>query len=363
MKITMHHVASHAGVVISTVSRVLNNHPNVSSKTKEKVLKSVEALGFVPDKTAQNLVHRRYAPLHGNKTRNIGCIVSSGIDKYSSPFIAGIIDGIDEEAIAHNHRLAFVYKVNELSGNYVLFNEMISDDKIDGLIIIATRLNGIYKQVSERIKPLLSLKATPDVDMDYILPDDFQAGYDAVKYLASLNHDRIAFMADLWPDTDDPRALLYNNSIEQRFAGYKQALADLSLKYDETIVAIKTVENKLNQIENGYSIMKKLIDKSNPPPSAVFCASDLITAGAVKALKDKEIAVPDDISVVTCGDSPESISYVEPALTAFGINKKELGKLSVSRLIERINNPEVPTTKTMVKYALTERASCKKVNF
>lgn len=367
MKINMHHVADHAGVVISTVSRVLNNHPNVSLKTKEKVLRSIEALGFVPDRAAQNLVHKRYAPeidgIH-KKTQNIGCIVGSDTDKYSSPFNAAIIDGIDEEAGSHKQRLVFVYKLDELRNDYVLFNEMISDEKIDGLIVIATELEGIYKQVRERIKPLLSLKTIPDTDVDCILPDDYQAGYDAVKHLVSLNHDRIAFAADLWPAAgNDAKVFLYNTAIEQRFAGYRQALADLNVKYDETIVSKKTVENKINQLENGYTIMKKLIDRSNPPPSAVFCASDLIAAGVVKALKDKEIAIPDDISVITCGDSPESISYVEPALTTFLINKKELGKLAVGRLMERINNPAVPTTKTMVKYCLQERVSCKKVSY
>ena len=349
MDVTIADVAKHAGVSRCTVTNVIHNKPEVTSQTKERVLRSIQELGFTPNEAAQNLRSRKRTLTGKQLTGNIGCIIYDTFNKYKDSVYADIMIGIDQELINKNYHLFFYHKLGQFVHDPLLLNKLIDVNKIDGLITLATQLEGIYDRVHERIKNVISIGESLG-NYDCISPNLFKAGYDAVKYLAEFGHKRIAFIGDK----------MWDEGLSDKFSGYGKAIKDYNLEYDETLIE-KIYPSGENDETSGYILMKKILEKTTHMPTAVFSTSDYASPGVLRAIKEKGLNVPEDISIVGCGDDFGGLGIMDPPITTFMVKKIEIGELAVRKLIERINNPYTTVTKTIVPLDLIERKSVKKL--
>jgi len=138
---------------------------------------------------------------------------------------------------------------------------------------------------------------------------------------------------------------------------YKKAIEELGLVYDENIVENKFEEKNGN--EDGYNHMKKILEKATP--TAVFSSNDLATAGVMMAISQRGLKIPQDISVLGCGDDFDTLAYMNPPLTTFAMKKGSVGEFAVKRLLDRIKNPDASPVKILVPFQLIERESCSKI--
>ncbi|OGS20634.1 MAG: hypothetical protein A3J83_05620 [Elusimicrobia bacterium RIFOXYA2_FULL_40_6] len=355
-------VAKHAKVSISTVSNVIHDKGKVNSGTKERVLKIIQELGYIPNEFAQRLKKGIKKNIDKQLTYNFGLIVYKDYNKYGSKDHSELIESLDREIRNSGYHLYFYYRCDELSENPQLFNKVVNSRNIDGLIVISSQLEGIYDQVRSRIKNIISIGESlgTENDVDCIKFDDYNAAYDAVKYLAKLGHKRIGTIADLVYYREKQK-----DSI--RLRAYKDAVRDFNLESDESLIegyvehdstdpsAGTTVANEIS-----YKLMKNLLDKAKPLPTAVFVETAESCGGIIEAIKEKGLQIPDDISIVTMG-SEILMDNVYPVITTLTYDVKEISKTVIRRLIERISNPEMKPVKIVLPYDIAIRESCKQI--
>jgi len=337
-------VAKKAGVSTATVSRVINDKSLVNPETKEKVLRVIKELNYQPNLHARNLKYLQYKRKEPKKNFNIGCILFSDF-KYSDPYFSRILDGIDREIINQNYNLLFTYTINQLKASPNLLINKINEQNIDGVLVIGYIDKDIYSDIKQRIRNIVVIDADMHDETDCVVMNKFEAVRKLVIKLHDAGHRRIAFIGDCI----DP---------EERFLGYKAGIEDAGLPYDKNLVEWEP--GKWSR-ENGYKYMKKILERTKStddgPPTAVFGACDTIALGIMHALKEQGLRIPEDVSVVGYDDIYES-EYSSPPLTTLKVDKEELGAMGVRRLIEKINNPGLPTMKTILTVELVIRKSC-----
>jgi len=341
-------VAKYAQVSINTVSRVINNAQYVAKDKRERVLKAIAELNYVPNESARRLKSYHLKKTVSKQTFNIGCIVFSKM-KFSDPYYSLILDGIDREVIRQKYHLNFIYTFEQINNDPTILINMINPEKVDGIIFIHPLNTEDNRKIVEKIKmkfkSIVFVDTLYDENVDCIDVDKFQAGYDAVKYLVGLGHKRIGFIGET------------ESYDDLRYKGYLMGITDFGLEYDKNIIEGKNIGYG---IEEGYTCMKRILDRTQLLPTAIFAASDRTAIGVMRAITEKQLKIPDDISVIGFDNLPES-QNITPTLTTFGVKKDELGILAVRKLLERIKNPETSPSKTILPVELIIRNSCKTI--
>ena len=338
--VTIQDVARKAKVSVMTVSNVSNAHPHVSEQTRKKVRKAIDELGYYPNESAQRLARKDKDML--DKTDNLGCIIFGAYNKFSHPYYSRILEGIDREVIRQGYHLLFSYTTKDLEDNF-LFNKMINQEKIDGLILVGYARKEIFEKLEKKVNPLITVNYSYSKGIDSIVIDRIEAGYRAVKYLLQLGHRAIGFIGG------PPGYLQYQGRID----GYKMALAEFEIPYREELIVCKGTG-----VEAGFSAMEEILNISSPP-TAIFAYTDLTALGVMKAIKSKGLSVPEDISVVGFNDD-EIAAHLEPPLTTIRAFKEQMGEMAVRKILERIKNREIPPVKVTLPTELVIRESCAK---
>jgi LacI family transcriptional regulator len=349
MQVTRNDVAKKCGISSATVSRVINNSAYVSEEIRRKVIEAVAELGYSPNEAAQQLRCSRIDrdERFQRNTYNVGCIICAEqklYSKFSHPYFSLVLAGIDEEAARQGYRLT-AYTAEELDSNLSLAGK-INRNNLDGIITIGG-FNPIEKRVFDRARERLGAAVCIDCgyipeNADFIDVDKEQAGYEAVKYLAAAGHRRIGFAGN--SRTEQMVA-------DKRFKGYCQALREFNLDYDRNIIV-----GEEHGFEPGYACMKKMLESGNALPTAVFAGSDMTAIGVIKAIKEKGLNVPGDISIIGYDDI-DIARFSTPPLTTIKGKQKELGKLAFRRVIEKAGNPGLKTAKILVNTELVIRES------
>jgi LacI family transcriptional regulator len=335
-KITIHDVAKESGVSYSTVSRVLNGFEFVKEETRTKVLASAEKLGYVANVQARSLA--------GGKTRIIGLLVP-GLD---NGYIGEIVRGIDEEIARFNYDL-MLYTTRRRVGSEMHYVKTISNGLSDGIILVVPLFDREYLESlrAHNFPYVVVDQVDPQYHSSMVDATNWQGAYDATRYLIELGHRRIGFI----------KGLEAIQSAADRLAGYKAALADYHLPYDETIV----VEGDFFT-PSGYNTARQLIRKV-PRPTAIFAANDLMALGAMQAIQEQGLSIPQDISVVGFDDIPQA-STVHPRLTTVRQPLEQMGRIAVNLLIEQIEhsvNHDVTPRRVTLATRFVERESCQRV--
>ncbi|RZM80070.1 transcriptional regulator [Pseudoalteromonas rubra] len=330
-KVTINSVAQYAGVSKKTVSRVLNNEPNVSPATREKVLKVFKELDYRPNPIARGLAR--------NKSFIIGCLY----DNPSKSYITRVQSGALEACHKHNYNL--LIHPCELRGEALIDNidQLLTTSRLDGLVLTppfsdSRELIEFLKQ--KNINYALVASAIQDDDSISVCSNDEQGAFELTEHLIALGHTDIAFIKG-HPD---------HSATENRFNGYKRALEQHQIPLQERLVA----EGNFSY-HSGADSAKAILDL-NPRPSAVFASNDYMAAAVLKLATQRQLRVPEDLSIAGFDNAPIA-RHIWPGLTTIAQPVEEMTRQAVEQLILQISEPQDTVYQCVLEARLITRES------
>ena len=289
-------VAREAGVSIKTVSRVVNNEPNVRESTRERVEKAIADLSYQPDQSARNLA--------SNRSHIIGLLYDdpAAYDMISGGYILDLQQGALKACVESMSQL-LIHPCNFRHKDVgERINSMIRQTRVSGLILAAPLSNmpNVLQAIEDSGTPFVSLSpGNGGGDTPSVTTNDREVCAEMTRYLAKLGHTRIAFI------TGDPGHLAVGN----RFLGYQDGLAASGLEFSEAFVAAGN-----NSFDSGQACADELLQQE-PRPTAIFAANDDMAAGVLRVANRLGIQVPGELSIAGFDDIPLA-RQVEPALTS-----------------------------------------------
>ncbi len=313
--VTIKKVAEMAGVSRSTVSRVINDEQNVSCKVKERVLHTIQELGYSPNNAARSLAK--------HKTNAIGVVVNNLHD----PFFYDLIRGFEQGAAETSYNIVFC---SALGGDVVgkeRYVRYLSNGVTDGIILYGSYISDehIINELSKTGFPYVLIENDfSNKNTNCMLIDNLDGAKDAVDYLASLHHTKIAHISG------NP-----NKKVTiDRFNGYLESMHKNSLEIHENYIQHTTAD-----YTSGYERMKTLLSLGENRPTAVFCSDDAIASFAIRAAMDLSFRVPEDISVM--GFDNQKIlpdNYRGPGITTVEQPLYQIGLDSICLLTKLLEN-------------------------
>lgn len=319
-KATSFDIAHLAGVSQSTVSRALNNSPLVNQETRDRVQRIARELNYKVDKNASNL--------RKQKSSTIALLLfedPTSDDSMINPFFLAMLGSITRACAHANYDLLVSFQNLEDDWHA----EYEDSNKADGIILLGygdytdyqTKVAQLESQGTHFVRWGAPDAAHPGVSIGC---DNYQGGHSITEHLVALGKTSFAFIGDNGAHAPEFKA---------RFDGYYDALKKHNLH--ETSVQ----HNAISTEDAGSQAVRALLEK-NQLPQAIVCASDLIAMGVLRALRQAQISVPDDVAVVGYDNIAVS-AYTTPSLTTVQQNTKLAGELLVSTLLKAINNEEV----------------------
>jgi LacI family transcriptional regulator len=330
---TIKDVATQAGLSQSTVSLVINNRGNVSESTRRKVLDVVARLSYHPSRSARGLASKT--------SGNIGFILTEDHFSQAEPFYTKIFLGTEFEARTLNYYILLTTVGKQFTSKSPI-PRFLLERNVDGVIIAG--------KIHEALVDYINSLGLPIVIVDFqlrrlhlssVLIDNRHGAHEATLHLIEGGHRSIGFIGG---DLDHP-------SIAERFASYKDTLAENNIPVNDALVDIEEPDT---QIDNGSRAMERLL--TGVRPSAVFAANDAMAFGCVRSIKQAGLRIPHDIAVVGFDDVDMS-SHMEPRLTTVRVFKEEMGKLAVQRIADIIDSKSKSVVTTHVPVELVVRDS------
>lgn len=342
MAATIKDVAQLAGVSLSTVSRVLSNNPThrVKPETAKKVLDAVVELNFFPNEHARELRRKK----SNTKCYNIGVLLASASDSYNDSFFYDILLGIQAEAASLGHTISFSSALR--SSSPTIIGESLKQFGGNGIILLGRMNADILHLVRKNTKHIVYAGLNPlNQSIDEVFCDGHACAKTAVYHLASCGYKKIGFIGTA---TFSGSSALIN---EYRYDGYIDSLKDLGLPFNKSYV----IDTPLN-IEMAYEALSSKLQSSDLP-DAYFCANDYCAIGALKALREHRVKVPQDVAIIGIDDIDTS-AFTKPSLTTIQIPRHEIGKFSVRILCDQIESRRKYPLKVELPYKLMIRESC-----
>lgn len=333
--VTISDIAKKANVSITTVSRALNNYPDIKLKTKEKVLTIAREMGYFPNANAKGL-----------KTKNnwlVGILFTESLDiGLEHPLYAGVIESFKRTISDHGYDTIFITSnIGKKKTNYL--NHCIYRNVNGVFVCTYTGLDPMLKELLESDIKCVTTDIEYNQNVPIILSDNISGIELAYDYLYNMGHRKIAFLS----------GPLNTLSGRERLEGYKKALETRKQVFKEYFVAYANDYD----VVSGRTTCGKLLDQcSHDMPTAIISASDILAIGAINEMESRGITVPDDISIIGFDDI-EITRYVKPALTTIRQDRKKLGKVIADTLVAYINQEEV-SSRTLIPVTLVERDTC-----
>ena len=336
-KVTIKELAEHAGVATATVSRVLNNSGYVREETRRRVESAVAESGYVPDASARQL--------RGKSSKLIGLVI---------PSVRNVFYTMLAEAVEHTLRdedYTMLLGVSQEDPRlFIDYLESFWQRGVDGVLYVPPAHGTLRREIRR-----LALQGLPMVEvnrrqeeelLDGVVADNFRGAYQATEYLIQLGHTRIGLIVGT-QETITGR---------HRVQGYERALREAQIAVEPELVKIGEFA-KDHAVEATNELLRL-----NPPPTAIFAASNRLVLGTMAALMDREVLVPADISVIGF-DDVEWLQYFNPPITTVDIAVDRMATLSVELLLRRVREgvlPERPRTYSL-STMLIERRSCRRL--
>ncbi len=320
MGITIYDLAREAGVGIGTVSRCLNNHPNVSAKTRERVLAKARLLNYQPHAHAQRLASRKANTF------------STIIPFFTNYFFIEVLQGIQDKASEIGIDL-ILYGVNNPAQAEYYLRRSLHGGRVDGVMFFSMKFPESYVAKFQQMKLPVVIVDSYHEKFDSMLVKNQEGAMDATRHLIDLGHRNIGMI----------NASLETRPAKDRLEGYKNALegAGLDFNMDRVVISSNGKQDGFNR-EAGYESMKEMIRRRNhgrDHVTAVFIASDVQAIGALEAAREMGVRVPEDIAIVGFDDI-ELAAHAQ--LTTMRQPMYEMGTLALKMLIERMKSPEAP---------------------
>lgn len=328
-------IAEMAGVSVSTVSKIINNYSDISEETKTKVLEIMKQTGYVPSNSAKTLATK--------KSNLIGVIFAGKLNiDFTHPFFVEVLNSFKKQMGFLGYDLLFFSneKSHAIDGDYLA---RCRHFQVDGCIIITgQQLEPSISELDHSDIPCIGV----DIQLTgkssgYIMSENYKMSFKVVEHFYLQGYRELGYIGS----TSE------SDISNMRKNGYIEAIESFGLTVNE-----KWFVNGDNFFEtSGYEAMKKIIS-SGTLPQAIFCASDLLAIGAMRALKEHHLSVPEDIGIIGCDDI-EACKYTTPTLTTIRQNKDKIGRLAASLLYDLINN-QSETSNVVVEPELIVRESC-----
>jgi LacI family transcriptional regulator, galactose operon repressor len=309
MAVSSKDIAARSGVSQATVSRVINNKPNVREETRCRVLKAVEELGYVPNAGARSLVTQR--------TTKIGLIVSDIVN----PFYPELVESVEELARDSGYAVLLCNTQRDASKDQVYARFLIEQRAAGVIFTSVTPESQAPMQFLQAGIPFVFMnRYRRDLAVPSVLSDNVSGAYRMTDYLVELGHSRIAFIRGL-PDT---------TTSQDREAGYRRCLNDQGLAVDQALLAQGDYTRHA-----AYQAALRLLQLS-APPTAIFCANDYMAFGALDAACEAGLQVPEDVSVVGF-DNIELSSLRAISLTTVEQPLAEMARRAMEMLLTLID--------------------------
>lgn len=323
--VTIHDIAEELGLSSSTVSRALNNKGRVGPQTQQKILKTAKKLGYRPSMAARSLVTQQ--------TGNIGFLVSKHQLLSGGSFYGEVMEGAEAIASVDGYRFFFSRDAVESASQF------IAEGRVDGIILAGCEIPAqLILQVREQLPVVIVDHHLEGIDS--VMIDNVGGARKAVTHLIQLGRREIGFVTET----------LNNLSFSERFEGYKQTLENHGITFNERLVA-----EGIPGANCGYVALQHLFQHAHP--TAVFAANDEAAAGAIRAIKESGLRVPEDIAVVGFDDGTLA-PHTEPPLTSVRVFRRTMGQWAATRLLELVNDPISPPVQIKVSTKLVIRDSC-----
>lgn len=332
---TIRDVAAKANVHPSTVSRVFSGNARISERTRRRVLIAAKSLNFQPNAIARSLSVRR--------THTIGVVVPHVFKGYfEDSFFPQIMSGLLDVTYANAYRL-LVSGCESYSDEIVQTLQILATRQVDGIIVTSGRLDvNTVGELREHAPPLVLIGRPPDQhgDVAWVDADNSEDTRRVIARLIELGHRRIAYVGGD-PDT---------RVVKERLEGYYQAMREAGIAVDPSWIDYGYFAE-----DGGYQAVERT-QRGSTPPTAYFAANDLMAIGILRALREKQIAVPGAVSVVGTNDSPEA-SHLSPALSSLHVPYREIAATAAQMLIDAIKEDTTPTGSQLLSSTLIERAT------
>ncbi len=329
-------VARQAGVSQAMVSYVLNDNSNIviPDVTRRRVLAAIEDLGYIPNRAARSLRTQR--------TNMIACVVPD----IANPFHTSFARGLRAVAEEHQHDVVLYYTDRQATKEYK-FLDLLLEGLADGVIMTPLHLDAAdLVPILERGIPVVVQGASDvptdigGIPLDSVHVDDVAAAHTAVSFLLDGGHHRVGMLTGE-QDTAPQRL---------REQGYEQALRDHGITFDPELV----VSGDFRE-EGGYRGTQTLLGVS-PAPTAIFAASDMMAVGAILAIRDAGLSVPDDVAIVGFDDIPLA-RLINPPLTTIAQSEDAIGRRAAEMLFERLADRDLPGRREQMPFELIIRRS------
>jgi LacI family transcriptional regulator len=327
---TMADVARVAGVSVTTVSHVINNTRTVRDETRAAVLAAIELTGYTHNTIARALVTA--------STRTIGL----AIPVITNAYFTDVIHAIETEAATAAYTLLLVDS-REDPAYELQAVRALRERRVDGMIVVpaADPQRRALTYLAANAVPTVLVDRLASTDFDQVGPENEAPTAALVQHLAERGHRRIGMVAG------QPGLTTTN----ERLAGYRLGLARCELPYDDALVA-----GGASQAEPAREAVHRLL-ALRPPPTALVVSNNLMTIGAIRALRDAGRRVPEDVALVSF-DDVEWADLVSPRLTTLAQPRFDLGRTAVELLMTRLADPTQPPRTVRLAPTFMHRESC-----
>jgi LacI family transcriptional regulator len=329
---TLEEVAQLAGVSRSTVSRVINEHPNVQQETRERVWEAIRKSGYQPHAIARSLVTKR--------TQIIGMVIPEAVTTlFTDPFFPILLRGATEACNEHGYQM-MLSLFSPSADRQEIYQRLVRNAYLDGVIVASAGLNDPL--ISDLLRdgvPFVCVGRHPNGQVHYVDVDNAGGALMAVEHLIRLGHRRIGALSGR-PDMA---------AGQDRLEGYRQAMEAHGIPLEDGLIA----EGDFTE-RSGMVGMQQLLPAE---PSAVFVASDTMAVGALRALRQAGRRVPEDIALVSFDDIPVA-SAIEPPLTTVRQPIRRMASLAVETLLDLIERPGSGPRRIVLPTQLVIRESC-----
>ena len=318
---TIKDIAKKCGVGVSTVSRAMNNHPDINQETKDMILRVIAEFNYIPNNSARNLKR--------SDARAIAVLVKG----LGNTFFGELVSGLERECEKKGYS-CILQNVEEQDNELDVALYVAKEKKPRGMVF----LGGNFSHPKEKIEQLgipcvLSTICTYEKETQgfgTVSVDDFQESRKMTEYLLSLGHDRIALLTA--PREDESIGKL-------RLMGYRQALLDHGIPFREELVAYMDASEDKYSFVTGYRLAKKLLEEREF--TAIYATSDTLAIGACRALKEAGLNIPEDCSVAGF-DGMEMGAYYIPSITTIRQPVEQIARASADLLFNMIKGKEKP---------------------
>ncbi len=333
-RVTIKDVANLAKVSATTVSFVLNNNlSEVSEETAKKVRSAAKELGYVPNIRARNFAKQKSE------------FLAFVIPDLSNPFYTIFAQTIIEELKDSDYTLA-ILTTNKEKDNHQQILKLLSNASFDGAIIVSKLFEAsTFNEITQNFMPFIMLdEYIDDKNIPIVSNDNYLGGHLAGEYLIAMKHTNIACITG---PVNSPNSLM-------RLKGFRETLAENGVELSDSNIYFGDYS-----FESGYLTAQNILGKSENVTS-IFCFNDVMAMGAVRAIREQGLSVPEDISIVGY-DNINNISELSLSLTTIDQNITEMGKSAVKLLLDTINQREGKGKKLTIKPTLVKGGSVKKL--